>query len=487
MKKVLSILLACLTIIGLIMPVMQNAEAATEAYSAHRIKFNKVSNPTSVCITVPQTKTHYYPDKYIIGSNTNSSGVIFASRSESASEQVITVTAKKAGNAVLTIGKYSYNEQLMQYSIDSVFFYKFTVSNGSSGLYISNSVNNMISQTSVALKYHKYNTADEAFYSMNRSLKQINIKGKPAEYAETITYGSRNWNPSWSGLSRVIPADCNHIHDYKAGKCKVCGLPQNQYKDGFPQAYYSTCPRKGFTKEVTANGSKFKIHLPYGYTKNKKYNVVVLIPGINGTRNNWLSTAYSVFGNSTKVKGENLIDWMIYKGDCEPFIAITGDIPESSSPSETYRKYTSNLHGKWLPYVINTYSTYAVSAKDADIIKARSHFIIAGCSAGGSATGSIGIIETGFYMGKFFGTKILISGYNNANTLANNIKKSAYASSNKIFIANGGSSDWEAYQFAQQYKKVVPSSVTFLEYNKRGHNWATFFSAFMACMQKTSK
>ena len=90
-------------------------------------------------------------------------------------------------------------------------------------------------------------------------------------------------------------------------------------------------------------------------------------------------------------------------------------------------------------------------------------------------------------MGKFFGTKILISGYNNANTLANNIKKSAYASSNKIFIANGGSSDWEAYQFAQQYKKVVPSSVTFLEYNKRGHNWATFFSAFMACMQKTSK
>lgn len=487
MKKVLSILLACLTIIGLIMPVMQNVEAATEVYSAHRIKFNKVSNPTSVCITVPQTKTHYYPDKYIIGLDSNKSGVIFASRTESSSSQNVTVTAKKAGTAVLTVEKYSYDEQLMQCSIDAVFFYKFTVKQGSSGAYITNTIGDMLGKTSYALKFHKYNTADEAFYSVIRSTTQVNIKGQPAEYVETIKFGSRNWNFSWSGLSRVIPADSNHIHDYKAGKCKICGLPQNQYKDGFPQAYYSTCLRKGFTKEITSNGSTFKIHLPYGYTKSKKYNVVVLIPGINGTRHNWFSTAFSVFGNSTKVKGENLIDWLIYKGDCEPFIAISGDIPESSTPSETYRKYASKLKGIWLPYVIKNYSTYAADSSDASIIKARSHFIIAGCSAGGSATGSIGIIESGFYMGKFFGTKILISGYNQPATLANNIKKSAYANTNKIFIANGGSSDWETYKLAQEYKKVVPSSVTFLEYNKRGHNWGTFFSAFMACMQKTSK
>ena len=180
-------------------------------------------------------------------------------------------------------------------------------------------------------------------------------------------------------------------HSFIHGKC-VCGAVPVFYDGLLPSEFYQECEHPGTVQkqtyiqklhyqgdeEVTKN---LNVYLPYGYTGQEKYNVLVLIHGGGDDEDSWLTKEYD-FGFPLIMK--NIYDNMIEQKLCRPLIIVcptTYNGPYYSNDGGI-EQMAAELRETILPYVAEHYSTYAESGSLSDLQAARVHFGIGGMSNG---------------------------------------------------------------------------------------------------------
>lgn len=216
------------------------------------------------------------------------------------------------------------------------------------------------------------------------------------------------------------------------------------------QISYTTCDYFGDGQEITKYAN---VYLPYGYSEDKKYNVLYLMHGIGGDENEW-----GMINSSSKVK--LIMDNLIYHGDIEPFIVVTPNGRSSSnfaaegSDFNSFYVFGQELRNDLIPYIEKTYSTYGEYDESGyDLSAAREHRAMAGLSMGGMQTINIGIGECVDIFG-YFGAFSAAPTSNTAAQTAELLKDNTYEI--YYFYNICGTEDNIAYASASAAAKTLP-------------------------------
>lgn len=171
-----------------------------------------------------------------------------------------------------------------------------------------------------------------------------------------------------------------------------------------PEEYYQAADQQGTltdlhydTYESFSYNEKTKplqkhavVYLPYGYSKDQKYDVFYLMHGGWGDETVTLGTPE----NPSAFK--NVIDHAIAAGEMRPLIIVcptynnTNENGRDSANFSLAMQLTENYHNELIndliPAVEETYSTYAASIRKDDLIASRDHRGFGGFSMGSVAT-----------------------------------------------------------------------------------------------------
>lgn len=195
------------------------------------------------------------------------------------------------------------------------------------------------------------------------------------------------------------------------------------------------------------------VYLPYGYSEDKKYNVLYLMHGIGGDENEWGMT-----GSSSRVKC--IMDNLAYYGDIDPFIVVTpngrsaANHASSGSDMNSFYVFGQELRNDLIPYIESHYSTYAEYDENGyDLTVARKHRAMAGLSMGGMQTINIGIGECVDIIG-YFGAFSAAPTSNAAAKTASILKDNTYEI--YYFYNICGKSDGIALSSASAAAKTLP-------------------------------
>ena len=127
------------------------------------------------------------------------------------------------------------------------------------------------------------------------------------------------------------------------------------------------------------------IYTPPGYDKNKKYDVLVLLPGMDMPASCYLSRAHRYSSELYSVQFANLLDNTINNGYIKPAIMVT--FPYYGATTEGHPEMSldgnqiiNEVRYDVLPYIIQRYSTYASGSDSKSISEVREHFGIFGFS-----------------------------------------------------------------------------------------------------------
>jgi enterochelin esterase-like enzyme len=274
-------------------------------------------------------------------------------------------------------------------------------------------------------------------------------------------------------------------------------------KNGFPDTFYEPCPEQGTVSAVhTQDGSgrtsssPVCIYTPYGYEAHpeRTYNVVFLIHGSGGDRNNWLNDVYEMpvtrEGNrKAELSGSRLLDWLIYTGRIEPVIAVSVDMCRSDGVRYRYADYAdlaNRIERYDLPYTVRTYRTYAESDAASDIAAAKDHFMIAGLSQGAICLSAVAL-EPDRYLGKCFGNILIMSNYTSGETVSERFGDS----DSRLFFVNGGKADCcrsgSSCEIMRRYRQFENlRDAAYFEFDS-GHRWYTWFRGLASVLQIAMK
>ena len=141
--------------------------------------------------------------------------------------------------------------------------------------------------------------------------------------------------------------------------------------------YYDTYESFSYDEKSKPLKKHAIVYLPYGYSKDQKYDVFYLMHGGWGDENRTLGTP----GNPSSFK--NAIDNAIAAGEIKPLIIVCPtynntnenglDSASFSLAMQLTRNYHNELLNDLIPEVEGTYSTYAASTSAEDLIASRDH------------------------------------------------------------------------------------------------------------------
>eukprot|EP00833_Pecoramyces_ruminatium_P014383 jgi/Orpsp1_1/1188415/evm.model.d7180000064644.1 len=177
-------------------------------------------------------------------------------------------------------------------------------------------------------------------------------------------------------------------------------------------------------------GNTLNVYLPYGYDKNKKYNVFYLMHGGGENEN-------TIFSNDVKL--HNILDHMIEKGELEPLIVVTPTFNKCEA-----RTFYKELRESVIPFVETKYSTYLKSKSAEDMKASRMHRAFGGFSMGSASTWAV-LINcldiVGYYMPLSGDNWEANGGYNKAKSVADAITKSGLQKNQYFIFCATGSED----------------------------------------------
>lgn len=259
------------------------------------------------------------------------------------------------------------------------------------------------------------------------------------------------------------------------------------YYGMLPDQYYQECPEQGEAFSArTEKGDYVTVYLPYGYTEDRAYNVLIIIPGLN----EWCTSAVtSTFRSSYydgDIIGRRIYDWAIYKGLCEPMIICSVNAPNTFQP----RFMAYQLKEGILPYITGHYSTYAEDSSFEALKEARQHFALAGCSQGSGYVYAIGL---GDYMFDAIGNFVCIAGeYGLSETAEETINQKKFADLPIycLYTACGSRDVYNLRDGEKGFHTIVDSTDrleegenAFLHTIDGSHLWPTWFTGIFNAMQ----
>lgn len=130
------------------------------------------------------------------------------------------------------------------------------------------------------------------------------------------------------------------------------------------------------TDERTVTKTAY-VYLPYGYSREKEYNILYLMHGTGDDEKYWMKT---------NPYNKTMLDNLIASGDIQPLIVVTPTFYVEDDCADdldqlTY-SFAKELRNDLMPEIESSYSTYAKSADDAGFSESRDHRAFAGLSRG---------------------------------------------------------------------------------------------------------
>ena len=216
-------------------------------------------------------------------------------------------------------------------------------------------------------------------------------------------------HPSHDALTGCCTACGEKVcHEYMSGECS-CGKKLEFTTSNFDSTLWDACPHPGTVEKIEYSLSDvyyqdrktytktMEVYLPYGYSAENRYNVLVLLHGTKGDETYWFTKERGYEYNDGHVAEwgpfSTVIDNMIDRKLCEPLIIVspTYYLNDSERHSGDFLdrdivRVRYELVNNIIPAVITNFSTYAEDASYASMCAARDHFGIIGASYGGILT-----------------------------------------------------------------------------------------------------
>ena len=201
---------------------------------------------------------------------------------------------------------------------------------------------------------------------------------------------------------------------------------------------------------------QMNVYLPYGYSVENKYNVLILAHGSGENEDFWFAQGdYDPNNITTYLRGygtTNVLDNMIKSGKAEKTIVVTPCLYTTyngkDSPNSNFHDEVNN---DILPYIVDHYSTFAENSTSAGIIAARDHFAYAGLSMG-SGIGFRSIWTNSFEYISYIGNYSGGVGEEVYTEIANNLTTGKYKDYECNYWFNGcGNIDGLATEHASAY------------------------------------
>eukprot|EP00833_Pecoramyces_ruminatium_P014268 jgi/Orpsp1_1/1188300/evm.model.d7180000063732.1 len=257
-------------------------------------------------------------------------------------------------------------------------------------------------------------------------------KASTAEGSNVLqwTNGGEKSNQTWIFESVSAPSE-EEINPPRSSNFQY--EANMRYRDA-PGNYLSSCPQAGkITREsysgVNGNNSLL-VYTPYGYDKNKKYNIFYLMHGGGENEN-------TIFSNDVGL--QHIIDHMIMNGELEPLIIVTPTFNKCEART-FYREFRESV----IPFVEGKYSTYAKSTSASDIRASRFHRAFGGFSMGSASTWAV-IVNCldicAYYMPLSGDNWEADGGYGKAKSVADAVSRAGLKSNEFFIFAATGSED----------------------------------------------
>ena len=316
------------------------------------------------------------------------------------------------------------------------------------------------------------------------------------------------------GICDICAYECDHpSHDLETQACEICGekIPHHFvkgkcncgaepvfYDDFLPDEYYEPCDHPGTVESFVYRQQYYQygdyyvykyinIYLPYGYTENRKYNVVFLIHGGGDDETSWTTQPYYLYGKKIVLK--NVYDHMIEDKVCEPFIVVspTTFMDQNHTSDSGIEHMAREIREVLLPYIAEHYSTYAEDGSLEEIGRARMHFGI-----GGLSNGSLYAHNSGMMMNfDLFGNFACFSGNNEPYEVAAAINSGAWSELPiGVYYAGAGTYDGQQENSYYGFHTIIDSTDRLVEGENAfyfdivgGHDWKIWNTHIFNAMQ----
>ena len=213
-------------------------------------------------------------------------------------------------------------------------------------------------------------------------------------------------HPAHDGKTRLCTRCGQPVpHDFVKNVCTLCGEEPDFLEENLALELFDPCDHAGTVEKVEyttrayyAEGygmdpegikKTLYVYLPYNYDPEEKYDVLILLHGIECTEKYWLmeKREYQPMGIE-EVLTPNLLDNLIDQGYCRPVIVVTPTFYVDSADFSNYLRrrdqprFQTEVREDILPMIAEKYATWAEGNTLEDITEARAHFGIAGLSMG---------------------------------------------------------------------------------------------------------
>lgn len=176
-----------------------------------------------------------------------------------------------------------------------------------------------------------------------------------------------------------------HHHFGMDGICDECGAEAPLFFAELPDRFFEPSAHEGrhFRETISdADGKEYEIAvwLPYDYSEDVKYNVVVLMHGDGGQAADWTDEPEPTYRG--EIEFRRVYDRIVEERLCDPFLIV--GIPNASF------KYPPGgealLRGTILPHIAQHYSTWLGDGSEEALRAGREHLAVGGLSRGSMYT-----------------------------------------------------------------------------------------------------
>ena len=209
------------------------------------------------------------------------------------------------------------------------------------------------------------------------------------------------------------------------------------------------------------------------------------MPGDKSLYNTWIDADITAPGGQGTYTMSDVFDHIAEEHLCDPFIAVG---------ISNYAGSDESVAGRWicegiLPYIADTYSTWADDGRAASLKAAREHFAIGGLSRGSIQTYDIGMCWCLDYFANF----ACFSNMSNADPVAGclNNDRNRYREI-VCYYATWGARDKEDYRTRQEegfhfivnnVARLKEGTNAFCQEINGDHNWNTWSTSFFDAIQ----